>query len=298
MHKVLCKVLRLSVITVAAQLLLASGSGAVTPTDMILKVTGASFKVGRLGHYTLTVGNHGNQATDAPVHVLVTLPDGLTLAKQSGAKWACTASGPAVDCVTQQSFSAGRTSTFSLWLQVCDAAFPEIFTSFEVVYPADTNGANNTASRSTMVRAGQCVAGTATPAMSPGAFTPTPAPTPTAPPGNPAAPVVTSFTCNGDSQCTLATDQSFLVQFSFTDADKNAISWQIMGRRDDGLTWQAGHGSLGKGTGSATIPLQYPGFPCSHHPCRQDEFTFTLTVTDTTGLKSTPVTLSITVLAG
>jgi uncharacterized repeat protein (TIGR01451 family) len=304
MHHLVFNILRRSLLILGTVLLLAVGGRAATPTDMSIKVTGISFKVGGTGRYTITVSNRGNQVTDGPVHVLVTLPNGLTLAQQRGSDWTCTANGQAVDCATQRSFGAGRTSTFRLGVTVCDAAFPAIVTSFEVLYPADTKSGNNIAMRSTVIRPGHCGQVTAPPTTSPGIPTPTRTPGPpatasaTAVPGNPAAPVVTSFTCNGAGQCTLASDESFLVQLSFTDSDKNAISWQIMGRRDDGFTWQAGHGSLGQGTASATIPLQYPGFPCSHHPCRQDEFTFTLTVTDTTGLTSAPVSIAITVLAG
>ena len=297
MQHVLFKILSQSVVTGFALLLLASAGRAVTPTDLTLKVTGTSFRVGSLGRYTVTVANRGNQPTDAPVHVMVTLPAGLTLAQQAAGSWTCTANGQAVDCVMQRALAAGRTSTFRLQVSVCDAAFPLVFTSFQVVYPADTKSNNNLANRSTVIRAGQCVQGTVTPTSGSGTPPPTGTRTPTPIPGSTDAPVVTSFTCNGGTECTVATDQSFLLQFSFTDADANAISWSIIGRRDDGFSQQVSRGSLGAGTASATIPSQVPAFTCSFSHCRQDVWTFTWTVSDTTGLTSTPVSVTITVLA-
>jgi uncharacterized repeat protein (TIGR01451 family) len=297
MQHVLFRFLGPSAVAAGTLLLLTSGGRAATPTDVSVKVTGTSFKVGALGRYTLTVANRGNQPTDAPVHVTVTLPAGLTLVPQTSRNWTCSANGQAVDCVTQRSLAAGRVSTFRLLVRVCDAAFPLVFTSFQVVYPADTKSNNNLANRSTVIRAGQCAQGTVTPTTGSGTPPPSSTRTPTPSPGGTNAPVVTSFTCDGGAQCTVATDQSFLLQFSFTDADANAISWSIIGRRDDGFSQQVARGSLGAGTGSATIPIQFPAFTCSFSHCRQDVWTFSLTVSDTTGLTSTPVSVTITVLA-
>jgi len=303
MHDVLFKVLRLSILAAGVLLLLATNSRAATPTDMTLKVTGASFRVGSLGRYTLTVANRGNQPTDQPVAVHVTLPEGLTLASQRGSDWTCSAIGQVVDCVTSRSLGVGRVSTLRLSVNVCPVGVSSVVTSFQVVYAADTNPGNNTAMRSTGIRAGQC-GGTVTPTQGAGtpAATRTPVPgatrTPTPSPngGNPAAPVVTSFTCAGGAACTVSAGQSFPLQFSFTDSDGNAISWRIMARRDDGFTAQVGRGSLGAGTAGTTISLQHPGFTCSFSHCRQDVWDFALTVTDTTGLTSAPVSVTITVL--
>ncbi len=304
MHHLVFKVLKISAMTVVTMLLPSAGSHAATPTDMSIKVTGASFKVGALGRYTLTVANRGSQTTDDAIHVDVTLPDGLSLASQRGADWTCSASGQSVDCVTQRSLRVGKTSTFRLWVNVCTAAFPGVVTSFQVDYAADPNPGNNVATRSTSIRPGVCAQGTATPTTSPGVRTPTrtalPAGTPTATrtpvPGNPGAPVVTSFTCDGAAQCTVSAGEPLQLKFSFTDPDANAISWNILARRDDGFTTQVGHGTLGTPTGSTTISLQHPGFTCSFSHCRQDMWEFSLTATDTTGLTSAPVSVAITVL--
>ena len=305
MHYPLFKVLRLSVLAGGAVLLLAANSRGATPTDMTLKVTGASFRVGSLGRYTLTVANRGNQPTDEPVAVHVTLPDGLTLASQRGSDWTCSATGQVVDCVTSRSFGVGRVRTLRLSVNVCTMGVSSVVTSFQVVYAADTNPGNNTAMRSTGIRPGQC-GGAATPTQGSGmptatrtpvsGATRTPTPTPMPNGGNPAAPVVTSFTCEGGAACTVSAGQSFALQFSFTDSNGNAISWNMMARRDDGFTTQVGHGTLGTGTAGTTISLQHPGFTCSFSHCRQDVWDFALTVTDTTGLTSAPVSVTITVL--
>jgi len=305
MHYVLFKVLRLSVLAAGVLLLFAANSRGATPTDMTLKVTGSSFRVGSLGRYTLTVANRGKQPTDSPVSVHVTLPDGLTLASQRGANWSCSASGQVVDCVTSRSFGVGRVSTLRLSVNVCTPGVSSVVTPFQVVYAADTNPGNNTAMRSTGIRPGQC-GGAATPTQGSGAPTATRTPvpgatrTPTSTPmpngGNPAAPVITSFTCEGGAACTVSAGESFPLQFSFTDANGNAISWSIIARRDDGFTAQIARGTLGTGTAGTTVSLQHPGFTCSFSHCRQDVWDCALTVTDATGLTSAPASVTITVL--
>jgi uncharacterized repeat protein (TIGR01451 family) len=306
MHDGLFKVRRPSILALGTVLLLAASSRAATPTDMTLKVTGTSFRVGGLGRYTLTVANRGKQPTDGPVDVRATLPDGLTLASQRGSDWTCSATGQVVDCVTSRPIGVGRVRTLRLSVNVCTTGVASVVTSFRVVYAADTNPGNNTATRSTGIRAGQCAGAAATPTQSSGtpAATRTPAPgvtrTPTPSPmpngENPAAPVITSFTCEGGAACTVSAGQSFALQFSFTDANGNAINWSILARRDDGFTKQVGRGSLGAGTAGTTISLQHPGFTCSFSHCRQDVWDFALTVTDTTGLTSVPISVTITVL--
>ncbi len=297
MLHLLFKRVGLSGMTIAAVLLLAPSTRASTPTDLTVKVTAASFKVGTQGRYTVTVANRGNQPTDDEVHVRVTLPAGLTFVSRRGSAWTCSAAGQSVDCVTQRSFGVGRTSTVSLKVAVCSAAFPWAVTSFQVVYAADTNTGNNLATKTTAVRPGQCGSGSTTPPANPGTPTPAPpgAPTRTPAPGNGAAPVVTSVTCNGGAQCEVSVGESFMLRFNFTDADGNAVSWHITARRDDGVTSEAGRGNLGTPTGSATIPLQFPGFTCPQGPCRQSVFEFAVTATDTTGLTSAPASVAITV---
>jgi uncharacterized repeat protein (TIGR01451 family) len=286
---------------VAAVVVLAAPSAwAVAPTDMSVKVTNASFRVGRQGRYTITVANRGNQTTDDEVHLQVTLPAGVSFVSSSGAAWACAASGQSVDCTAQRSLGAGRTSTFRMRVAVCTDAFPGVVTTFRVAYAGEINLANDIATRSTVVRQGQCAVGTPTPRNTPAATAPQGTPAPGSPtrsptPGSATAPVVTSFTCNGSTQCEVSIGESFALRFSFSDADGNAISWRITARRDDGFTTEAGRGSLGTPTANATIPLQFPGFTCPQGPCRRSTFDFSVTATDTTGQTSPPLSIVVTV---
>ena len=166
----------------AGVLLPALSSRAATPTDMTVKVTGASFKVGKEGRYTATVANRGKLPTDAEVHLRVTLPAGLSFASHTGSAWTCSVQGQSVDCVTHDSFRVGRTQTLRLNVEVCDAAFPSVVTPFEVAYVADTNASNNVATRFTTVRPGQCAPATDTPTPTSGSATVTSGPSGTVTP--------------------------------------------------------------------------------------------------------------------
>jgi uncharacterized repeat protein (TIGR01451 family) len=163
-------------------LLPAPSARATTPTDMTVKVTGASFKVGREGRYAVTVANRGTQPTDDAVHLRIALPAGLSFRSHTGSAWTCSVDGQSVDCVTHNAFRVGRTSTLRLRVGVCDAAFPSVVTPFEVAYAADTNNSNNVATRVTVVGAGQCAPATAPPSPTAGSATGTPAATGTVTP--------------------------------------------------------------------------------------------------------------------
>lgn len=286
--------------TVMGLLLLTPPARAAAPTDLTLRVSAvSSFRVGSASRYTITVANRGLQTTDADIHVRTTLPSGLSVVSATGLIWTCTVVGQAVDCATQQPLRVARTSTIRLKVGVCSAAFPLVDSSFQLDYAGDINTSNNVVTKSTLVRAGLCSSGpTPTPPVTPTPGTPTPgtpSPTPTA--GNPAAPVVTSFTCNGAAQCTVSLGQSFTMQFSFTDPNANAISWRMTARGDDGSVSDVADGNFGTKTGGGTVPLQFPPFTCNPAPCRQATFTFIVVVTDTTGFNSVPASVPVTVRA-
>ncbi len=188
-------------------------------------------------------------------------------------------------------------------------SFPGVTTTFEVDYAADTNPANNAATRGTVVRAGQCVVGgtptatisTPTPATSQlpsPTRTPTSlgAPTPTPVAGNPNAPVVTSFTCNGAPQCTVSLGESFTTQFSFTDANGDTTSWRMTGQSPSEAPSEVSSDSFSP-IGHDNVVLHFGAFTCPQTPCRQTVFTFSVTVTDKTGLKSAAATVPITMRA-
>ncbi len=272
---------------------------AAAPTDLTVRVSATAFRVGSSGRYTVTVANRGAQATDDLIHVGTMLPAGLSVVSATGINWTCAVAGQAIDCAMQQSLRVGRMSTIRLRVGVCTAAFPMVNTAFQLDYAGDTDTSNNLVTKSTLVRAGVCRSGPApTPSVTPTPGTPAPGtatPTPTV--GNPAAPVVTSFTCNGAAQCTIALGQSFTLQFSFTDPNANAISWRMTARDDEGGVSDIADGNFGSKTGGGTVPLQFPPFTCDQPPCRQATFTFFVVVTDTTGFNSAPASVPVTVRA-
>lgn len=109
------------------------------------------------------------------------------------------------------------------------------------------------------------------------------------------APVVTDFTCNGESDCFLLLDEPFELSFTFSDPDGNASAWRITAERDDGLVFDVDQGSIAPPAGSGTIPLNSLGFSCDT-TCRMTGYTYSVVVTDATGLESTPRTVLLTVL--
>ncbi|MBI3786388.1 MAG: hypothetical protein HY270_23620 [Deltaproteobacteria bacterium] len=305
MRSRLCGWSKFSAILVIAILLVpAAHALAATATDFSIRSTGTSFRTGRMGRFNVTVSNRGSAASDADVHAIVTLPTNISFVLQRRLGWDCAANGQIVDCVCHDPIGAGRARSMSLVLAVCSTE-ATVLTTFRVVYAGDTNSANDTTTRTTTIHAGQCVAGTPTPSRTPGTPAPTRtptvagAPTDTPTPGstNPNAPVVTSFTCNGATQCTVSLGESFVLRFSFTDANANAVSYVMTARRDDGFTSEASSGSFGGPTAGQTITLNFPPFTCSQSPCRQAGFDFTVVVTDATKLTSMPVTVPITVRA-
>ncbi len=170
------KGVRSSALAAVAVLLQAASTHAAIPTDLSLKVTGASFKVGVQGAYTVTVTNRGGQATDAAVHVTTTLPTGLTFVSQSSCAWTCSAIGQLVDCVTQQSLSPGAASTFLLNVAICTSQ-RVVKTTFQLSYAADLNPKDNVATRAAIVRRGACVTPPPTPTSTPPETPPSPTPT-------------------------------------------------------------------------------------------------------------------------
>lgn len=299
-----------AILIISALGLLPSAADAAAAADMRVRATGASMRTGRMARFAVTVSNRGSLPTDDVIHMVATLPPGITFVEQRRLGWACTAEGQTVDCVRNEPLGRGRASSLILVVAVCSTE-PSVTTTFEVRYAGETDPTNNLATRINRVHAGQCVAGTPTatrtrvPTSTPGGATPAAtataappgSPTPTPVPGNPNAPVVTSFTCNNAPQCSVATGEPFTIRFSYSDANANAIRFVMTSRRDDGRTATVSSGSFGSPRASDTITLNFPAFTCPITPCRQSLFEFTVVVSDTTNLNSTPVTVPITVRA-
>lgn len=176
-------------------------SGAATATDLSIRATVGSLRVGGIGTCSVTVSNRGPAATDAPIHVLDTLPAGLTLSGVVSSLWTCSANGQSVDCTFGGSLNVGQSTTFRLRIAVCDAAFPSVTTTLTVVYPADLNGANDSITKTKAVRAGSCTA--PPPTVTPIGGTPGRTSTPT--------PTSTPFPSATDLQLTKTTSSTFTV---------------------------------------------------------------------------------------
>ena len=181
-------------------------AAAAAPTDLGIRATAVSFRVGVIGTYTVTVANRGPSTTDAPIHVVDTLPAGLTFAGSISLTldWSCSAAGPNVDCVRVTPLDPGHSSTFRLRVAICSAAFPVATNTLILQYPADTNGANNSITKTKVVKMGTCAT---PPTPAPGQSTPTPVPgTPRTPTSTPTLPPTSA-----DLMLTKTTSSTFTV---------------------------------------------------------------------------------------
>ncbi len=147
----------------------ARGAYAAAATDLAVRAVATSFTAGTTGMYSVSVTNLGDANTDVPVHVLATLPNGLTFLSGGGGVVNCTATGQALDCNLGTMPSASSLG-FRVLVRVGSAAVPRVSTSFVLSYPGDTNGANNTATRTVIVKRGRIPVATPTSATR----TPTP----------------------------------------------------------------------------------------------------------------------------
>jgi len=74
------------------------------------------------------------------------------------------------------------------------------------------------------------------------------------------------------------------------------VSWRIMAQRDDGVTFDAGAGTIAPPAGSGTIPLSFNAFTCAQGGCRTTEYDYFLVVTDASGADSPRARAHIVVL--
>jgi uncharacterized repeat protein (TIGR01451 family) len=72
-----------------------------------------SYEAG-VASYRLTVTNHGQNATVAPVIVTDALPTGLSYSAAAGAGWSCTHAGPTLRCAHSSPVPAGAASPLTL----------------------------------------------------------------------------------------------------------------------------------------------------------------------------------------
>jgi len=152
----------------AVVLCVGHGALAASSADLLIRATVASFRVGRIGRYTVTVSNKGPSVTDDIITVTDTLPAGLTFVSSFGASWTCSAVGRTVTCTDTDPLKAGKTFLLRINVLVDSAALPKVTNSISVAYPGDPNTANNTVTKLTTVLYGRGtpIVLTATPAPS------------------------------------------------------------------------------------------------------------------------------------
>lgn len=98
---------------------------------------------------------------------------------------------------------------------------------------------------------------------------------------NSTAPVVTAFTCAGDTSCTVALGSPWSLSFTYADPDANAVSWRFDARRDDGITFpNLASGQIAPPSGGGTILVPFNPFTCGTPPCPDSAFDFFVTVHD------------------
>lgn len=135
-------------------LLFGHDARAAMSTDLVIRVTATSFRVGVTGVYTITVSNTGTASTDDTIAVTNTLPAGLGFLSSRGGSWTCSAAGQSVACTNSGPLAAGTSTTFAMSVSVNLPASPAVVNSFRVRYAGDTNPANNTVTKITIVKAG------------------------------------------------------------------------------------------------------------------------------------------------
>ncbi len=114
---------------------------------------------------------------------------------------------------------------------------------------------------------------------------------------NTTAPVVSSWTCDQQSSCTVAVGQGFDLDLAFVDPDGNASEWFVTNVRDDGQEGSPVIRPLTPPRGQGSARLSHAGYSCNGGGCRETRFDFTVTVFDEDGNASAPRTTSVTVMA-
>jgi subtilisin-like proprotein convertase family protein len=114
---------------------------------------------------------------------------------------------------------------------------------------------------------------------------------------NSTVPVVTAFTCAGNSACVVETGDPWSLSFSFVDPNANAVSWHLDARRDDGMTFpNLATGQISPPSGSGTVVVPFNPFAaCPNPPCSTAEFDFFATVRDADGQDSGTARVLVTV---
>jgi uncharacterized repeat protein (TIGR01451 family) len=168
---------------VAALLVLgAHAAGAAAPADLRIRTTMKSFHAGSVGTYNIIVSNRGPNATDDVVTVTDLLPTGVSFVSGIGGRgpgWACGSAGALVTCTSLGPLNAPSISVLHLSITADDRAVGTLVNSITVAYAGDPNQANNTVTKSTVIKPPLVPLPTETVTSTPATAAPTGAATPT-----------------------------------------------------------------------------------------------------------------------
>lgn len=180
----------------------ARSADAAAPADLRIRATMKSFHAGGVGTYNIIVSNRGPNATDDVVTVTDLLPTGVSFVSGVGGRgpgWTCASSGALVTCTSLGPLAAPSISLLRLSIGADERAVGTIVNSIMVSYAGDPNQANNTATKSTVIKPPLAPLPTVTITSTPGTAVPTtPVATPTSTP-------------TGTAMVAAATDLSMMV---------------------------------------------------------------------------------------
>jgi len=187
------------------------GTHAASPADLRLRATMKSFHVGGVGTYSIIVSNRGPNPTDSPITITDLLPTGVNFVSGAGAGWSCGATNQTVTCTNPGPLSAPSISLLQLTIGADSRAVGRIVNSLTVSYAGDPNQANNTVTKSTVIKPARGPVPSAT-------VTPTPAtPVPTS------AGATSTPTATGTPVVAAATD------LSITNSNHGALTVGVNG---------------------------------------------------------------------
>jgi len=129
---------------------------AAAPADLRIRTTMKSFHVGGVGTYNIVVTNRGPNATDGVITITDLLPTGVSFVSATsgrrGPSWTCGSSGGLVTCTNPGPLTAPSISLLHLTIGADDRALGTIVNSIMVSYAGDPNQANNTVTKSTVIK--------------------------------------------------------------------------------------------------------------------------------------------------
>lgn len=227
------------------------GSASAQTADLRVAVTSTSFGVGDEGVYRVSIRNASNTETTQPIRIVTTLPDGVTFQSGGNEDWACHGGGRQVSCIANE-LGAADTSAVEIRVYVCTAAFPAVTTTFQVVYANDANPSNNTATRTTAVRDGECSAPPPTATRPRPQFTATPTRTPTPSP-RPAAGVDLSLSVSSSRELMVGSRATYRFRVANPGESPTADSILFVDTLPQGLTFVSAVGDRWSCTAVAQV---------------------------------------------